>query len=353
MVRGRLIDEAESAVPEDVREWADQVHVHDWGEGPQAVVLRRVSPDPPVRKLLHFTLFALALLSATVAGGFLIGTDPLNTKFTQIGGTWVPTPTAFVWSEMMVGLPFSLAFIGILLGHELGHYFAARRHGISVSPPYFIPFPPYFSLVGTLGAFIRLRGPMVRRSVLFDVGVAGPVVSFLLSIPVLVIGLRMSQVIPTADADLYPFLIRFLGEPMRIGTSALLEIFTHLSLPALESGQTVVLHPVAFAGWLGLFVTALNLLPLGQLDGGHILYAIAGSRQRAFGIAFVVLMIPLGVVWWGWWLWGGIAILVSRGKVAHPPVLMDQMPVTRWRAVLGWTALVVFILTFSPAPLAL
>ena len=302
---------------------------------------------------LHFGLFLAALGSAIVAGGFLAGIDVLDTRFAQIGGTWFPVPTRFSVSELAVGLPFGLTFIGILLGHELGHYFTARRHGVPVSLPYFIPFPPYFSLVGTLGAFIRIRGLIPRRSVLFDIGIAGPAVSFFLSLPVLLIGLRLSEVLPGGDEGLYPFLVHFLTEPVWIGSSALLQLSAVLTVPGFESGSAVLLHPLAFAGWLGIFVTALNLLPLGQLDGGHILYALAGSRQRMAARAFLLLMVPLGLVWWGWWLWGGVVLLLGRGSVAHPSVMSEEEPLGRGRTILAWASFALLLLTFSPAPLRL
>ena len=306
--------------------------------------------DHPV---LHLLLFAAALGSAIIAGGFLAGTDVLDTRFVQIGGSWFPVPTRVAFAELGVGLPFALAFIGILLGHELGHYLTARRNGVPVSLPYFIPFPPYFSLVGTLGAFIRIRGRIARRSVLFDIGVAGPVVSFLLSLPVLLVGLRLSEVVPGGDAGLYPFLVHFVTEPIEIGSSALLHAAAFFSVPGFEPGATVLLHPLAFAGWLGIFVTALNLLPLGQLDGGHILYALTGPGQRKIGMVFLLLLLPLGFVWWGWWLWGGVVLVLGRGKVAHPSVASEDAPLGRGRTILGWTSFALLLVCFSPAPLRL
>ncbi len=302
---------------------------------------------------LHLALFLAALGSAIVAGGFLAGIDVLETRFARIGGSWFPVPTRVRVAELAAGLPFGLTFVGILLGHELGHYFAARRHRVPVSLPYFIPFPPYFSLVGTLGAFIRIRGLIPKRSVLFDIGIWGPAVSFLLSLPVLLIGLRLSEVLPGGEGGLYPFLVHFLTEPVWIGSSALLQVSAALAVPGFESGYAVLLHPLAFAGWLGIFVTALNLLPLGQLDGGHILHALAGSRQRVVAQAFLLLMVPLGFVWWGWWLWGGVVLLIGRGRVAHPPVANEQEPLGRGRTILAWASFALLLLSFSPAPLRL
>lgn len=353
VVRGLIRRGVSTLEMERVSDWADQVQTLDREDGTEMVAVRRERPPPRDNLPLHVALFAAALVSAAVAGGFLAGTDPLGTRMTEIAGAWLPVPTEIRLGEMAVGLPFALAFIGILLGHEMGHYLAARRHRVSVSLPYFIPFPPYFAFVGTLGAFIRLRGPILRRSVLFDIGVAGPLASFLLSLPLLFIGLGLSSSVPTGDAGLYPFLVHFAGEPIRIGSNAIVQAAAALWVPGFEPGSAVVLHPLAFAGWLGIFVTALNLIPLGQLDGGHILYAAAGTAQRTLGRVFVLVLVVLGLVWWGWWLWAGIVLVLGRGRVAHPPVLVEEIPLGRGRGILGWTALALFVLSFSPAPLEL
>ena len=353
VVRGRFRPGVSEEDRQKIADWADQVHTRDTAEGTELVAVRRDGPPARDNLMLHLVLFVAALGSAVVAGGFLSGTDVLDTRFTQIGGVWLPVPTGFDVGEMAAGLAFGLTFIGILLGHEMGHYLTARRHGVPVSLPWFIPFPPYFSLVGTLGAFIRLKGPMMRRSVLFDIGIAGPLASFALSLPVLFLGLGLSEAMWTTDGGMYPFVIHFAGEPIRIGSNILLHFAAAAAVPGFEQGAVVLLHPLAFAGWLGIFVTALNLLPLGQLDGGHILYAVAGARQRAFTIAFIAVLVPLGFLWWGWWLWGGIALAVSRGRLAHPPVLVEDIPVGKGRLILGWVALALFALSFSPAPLEL
>ncbi|MDE2876704.1 MAG: site-2 protease family protein [Gemmatimonadota bacterium] len=353
VIRGRVGPGTSGEDMRKIADWADQVHTRRTDEGTELVAVRRDGPPHRDNLMLHLVLFVAALTSAVVAGGFLSGTDALDTRFTRIGGVWLPVPTGFDIGEMVAGLAFGLTFIGILLGHEMGHYLTARRHGVPVSLPWFIPFPPYFSLVGTLGAFIRLKGPMMQRSVLFDIGVAGPLASFALSLPVLFLGLGLSEVMWTTDGGAYPFVVHFAGEPIRIGSGILVHFAAAGLVPGFEEGSAVLLHPLAFAGWLGIFVTALNLLPLGQLDGGHILYAVAGSRQRAFTIAFIAVLVPLGLLWWGWWLWGAIALALSRGRLAHPPVLVEDIPVGKGRTVLGWVALALFVLSFSPAPLEL
>lgn len=348
----RVADPAGNVLSDRIASISREVKVS--GNSPSADQPVAAAPRAPGRSpVLHLVLFLAALLSAVVAGGFLAGIDVLETRFAEIGGGAFPVPTRIRWSEFGAGLTFGLAFIGILLAHELGHYHLARRHHVGVSLPYFIPFPPYFSLVGTLGAFIRLRGPIPSRTVLFDIGVAGPVASFVLSLPLLAVGLHLSEVVASQDSATYPFQVLFLGEPVRLGTSILLRFATWAAVPGLETGQAILLHPLAFAGWLGIFVTALNLIPLGQLDGGHILYALAGPRQRSLAMVFILLLIPLGFVWWGWWLWAGVALGVGRGRVAHPPVQQEEVGLGTGRTVLGWAALAVFILSFSPAPLRL
>lgn len=353
VIRGRFRSGVSEEDMNKVADWADEVHTRSSGDVTEVVAIRRDGPPHRDNIALHLLLFVVALGSAVVAGGFLAGTDVLDTRFAQIGGIWLPVPTGFELGGMVAGLAFGLTFIGILLGHEMGHYLTARRQGVPASLPWFIPFPPYFSIVGTLGAFIRLRGPMMRRSVLFDIGIAGPLASFALSLPVLVVGLGMSEVMWTTDGGRYPFVVFFAGEPIRVGTNILVHTLASAAVPGFTEGSAVLLHPLAFAGWLGIFVTALNLLPLGQLDGGHILYAVAGSRQRALTIAFIAVLVPLGFLWWGWWLWGGIALSLSRGRLAHPPVLVEDIPVGTGRLVLGWVALALFVLSFSPAPLEL
>ncbi|MBI4520545.1 MAG: site-2 protease family protein [Gemmatimonadetes bacterium] len=283
------------------------------------------------------------------AGSLLAGVDPLRGVALELGPIWLPVPTGVDWSALLRGAPFALPLMTILLGHELGHYVIARRLHLRVTLPYFIPFPPYFSIVGTLGAFIRLRSPLMHRRMLFDVAIGGPLVSFLLSIPALVIGLRWSTLAPGAGDAVTPFVVPFAGEAIWIGNSLALAWLADLIVGEAGSGW-IVLHPVAFAAWLGLFVTALNLLPFGQLDGGHILYALVGRRQRVLALALLGVLFPLGWLWWGWWLWLGVAIVIGRGRLGHPPVLQEGEELPRGRRVLGWAAVVVFLLIFAPVP---
>jgi membrane-associated protease RseP (regulator of RpoE activity) len=249
------------------------------------------------------------------------------------------------------GAPFAVPFLGILLAHEMGHYVLARRHRVPVSLPYFIPFPAYYSIVGSLGAFIRIRGPMVRRSILLDVGAAGPVASFLLSLPLVAFGLHLSRTAPGTANLVTPYAVRFAGEIIWIGNGAAFHALASILVPGAVGAQPILLHPVALAGWLGLFVTALNLLPTGQLDGGHVLYALRPDQQRRVGRLFLLSLLPLGLLWWGWWPWAAIAFLVNRGRIAHPPVLQNGAPLDRRRTAVGIFCVIIFFLTFVPVPL--
>jgi membrane-associated protease RseP (regulator of RpoE activity) len=219
---------------------------------------------------------------------------------------------------------------------------------MNVSPPYFIPAPNWINLIGTFGAFIRLRSPMINRIMLLDVGAGGPLASFLLSIPVLVLGLTWSTPLPidplAAPAHLA---VLFGGAPLWLGDSVLVRLLAWSM--GMGSGAWL-LHPFALAGWLGLFVTALNLFPLAQLDGGHILYALLGPVQKRVGVAFLFLLVVLGWWWWGWWFWALVILLLGRGSIGHPAVLDARQPVTGARRWVGWGCIAIFLLTFLWRP---
>ncbi len=265
-------------------------------------------------------------------------------------GWWLPIPVGLDLSALAVGLPFGMTLVGILAVHEAGHYFAARRYRITVTPPYFIPFPPYISVIGTLGAFIRLRSPVLSRRHLLDVGVAGPLMSFFASLPVLWWGLLHSRVLSTPFDPPSLYLVRFASERFWLGGSPIVVAMTRLLVGMPPAGHTIELHPVAFAGWLGLFVTALNLLPISQLDGGHILYALLGPRQKVLAWAFFLALIPLGFLWAGWWVWAALVFLVGRGRIQHPPLFDAAETLNRERIYVGLASAVIFLLCFVPMP---
>lgn len=357
VVRARLRPGVIGTDPEvraALKAWGGQAWVDDAPFQPEIVLVRPVAAAPD-RWALYVGMFLLTLLTTMAAGAFHQDLDPVGTRFLSLGGLALPYPTRIDLRTLWIGASFALPFLAILFCHEAGHYVAARKHRIPVTPPFFIPFPPWFSIVGTLGAFIRIKGPTVRRTELLDVAVAGPLASFLLSIPALLIGLSLSRMsaVPAADVAA-PFMVGFAGSTIRLGDGVLLHACGSLMFGESFGSAPIFLHPLAFAGWLGLFVTALNLMPLGQLDGGHILYGLFRHPGQEWAArAFLLVLIPLGWFWWGWWLWGIGALAVNRGRLRHPPVLLPNVPLPRGRRLLGWFAILIFFLTFVPMPLAL
>jgi len=276
----------------------------------------------------HFALFFLTLITTTAAGALHAGVD------------LVKEPNRFA-----VGLPYSFGLMLILGAHELGHYLTAKRHGIRVTPPYFIPVP--FGL-GTFGAFIKLKSLAPDRRAAFDVAVAGPLAGLFFAIPALIIGLRYSHVIGvTAAPDI-------LHTGVQIGSSFLLAILTKFALGASAiGGQQLVLHPLAFAGWLGLVVTALNLLPIGQLDGGHIAHAMFGARRgHAIGVGALVTLFALALfVWPGLLIWAWIVWFIAGTRDVPP--LDDVSLLDQRRRALGWFAFLILAGILVPVPHAL
>ena len=218
-------------------------------------------------------------------------------------------------AALVEGVPFSAALLLILGAHESSHYLLSRRHGVRASLPLFIPAP---TLAGTFGAVIRIESPIPDRRSLLEIGLAGPLAGFLVALPLAVAGLRLSHVAVRATA---PRPGR--GEGLGLGASLVFSLLERVVLGPLPEQASLVLHPVAFAAWIGFFVTAINLLPVGQLDGGHVLYALAGRRQEGISRAAVLALAPLGFLWWGWFLWGGMLLLLG---LRHPPVLAEDSP---------------------------
>jgi membrane-associated protease RseP (regulator of RpoE activity) len=252
-----------------------------------------------------------------------------------------PGVASAVWGnpEMLrIGLSFSIPALFILLCHELGHYIACRIYGIPCTLPFFLPVPINF---GTFGAFIRIKAPIQSKRQLFDVGVAGPIAGFVALIPFLLYGIAQSRPVPgstgTGTMDL-----------LLPGHCLAMELATRLFHGPLAEGMILNLHPTAFAAWLGLFATSLNLLPLGQLDGGHILYAATGRLQRRLALPFWLALALLGVYWRGWLLWCVIVLVIG---LRHPPVYDESLPLDRKRQALAWVALVIFVLSFMPVPI--
>ncbi|MBI2360763.1 MAG: site-2 protease family protein [Deltaproteobacteria bacterium] len=275
---------------------------------------------PRKRRLgLHLFLFVFTFATTTAAGALQNGVNPL----------------ANPWG-LTAGLPFAATLMMILLVHEMGHYLMSRYHGVHASLPYFIPAP---SFIGTFGAFIRMDSPPQDRRSLFDVGAAGPLAGLLLAIPAVVVGLQLSTVAPGESAT----------GGIALGSSLLLRFLSQMTLGILPEEANVVLHPIAFAGWIGLFVTALNLLPVGQLDGGHVVYALFGPKHLWISRAALGAILALGILrWWdGWLVWGVLLLFMG---VRHPSPLDPYTPLDLKRQILGWLTLVVLGITFTPVP---
>lgn len=279
---------------------------------------QRASRQLGALRPIHVILFFSTLLTTTLAGSFQAGVNP------------------FADPRLLVrGLPFSMTLMGILLVHEMGHFVVSRLHGVDATPPFFIPGPPF--LIGTFGAFIRMRTP-TNRPALFDVGAAGPWAGFLVAIPAVLYGLAHSEVRPlTPDAS-----------GVVLGDSLIFGWLARLALGVSPADVTIILHPVALAGWFGLFVTFLNLLPVGQLDGGHVVYALLGRAHRWVARAAVVTILVLATRGWaGWVLW---AVLIAFIGFDHPPTI-DDRPLDLRRQVAAWLTIALFIGTFMAVPI--
>jgi hypothetical protein len=276
----------------------------------------------------------------------LFGATILTTLYVGAGMAQARPPDDLWWPlfHFWEGWPFSLSLLSILLAHEFGHYFTGRYYRVPVSLPYFIPVPlPEFlgNVLGTMGAWIRMKAPVTNRRVMLDIGAAGPIAGFVVAIPVLILGLSLSQIEPLPLDKAYSMegnsLIYLLVKYAIFGRW----------LPS--GGVDVFIHPVAFAGWVGLLVTSLNLLPVGQLDGGHVLYSLLGDRAQRFTWPIILVLVLLGLVAWpGWFVWAFLVFLFGQG---HPGPLDGITRLDMRRKVVAVAVLLVFVLTFTPVPL--
>ena len=299
------------------------------------------------RKLfLHILLFAITFLSTFLAGAMQAGVNILEEP-----------------EKIYKGFPFALTLMSILLAHELSHYFASRKHRVNATLPYFIPAP---TIIGTFGAFIKMKSPIATRKSLIDIGASGPIAGFIVSVIATVIGLSMSEVVPVPRTE----------SGLNLGDSILFSFLSNIILGIVPTNHDILLSPVAFAGWIGFFVTSLNLIPIGQLDGGHVAYALFGEKihKKTSFIIFVALLF-MGVTkifvagdffhgmlnsyidirnyaekyfWEGWAIWAIILMLIIGLK--HPPILYSEVTLDGKRRFLGWLAFGIFILTFIPVP---
>ena len=266
---------------------------------------------------LNLILFLLTIVSTLFAGALMEGVNPLKNP-----------------ALIARGIPFSITLMLILGVHELGHYIFARKHHVDATLPYFIPAP---TIIGTFGAFIKMRSPVRNRRALVEIGAAGPIAGFFVVLPALFIGLSLSQVVPSS------------GEAgIQLGESIMMKIATWIVHPGLGEEMDVMLHPVAFAAWIGMLVTMLNLLPIGQLDGGHIAFALLGrwSIRVAWGALGAILILSIFSL--NWLVWALLVFFLI--KVKHPPIYPDLSPLSKREIYIGIAALVIFILTFVPVP---
>lgn len=326
--------------------WPGTYYWSDEPDGRHLVLTRATRPRPRERWLLHGALFITTLYTVTFAGAVLAGRLPYSGVLTFFTSGHPGYP-AFVaaWSG---GLAFSVPLLAILLCHELGHFGAARRYLLDVSPPYFIPVPLLPSFIGTMGAFIRLRTILTDRRQLFDVGVAGPIAGFVVALPALAAGVALSHPIASPHEGWTGMIVYFGADPyIPLGDSLITWTVRRL---VLGDAPAIWVHPLAFAGWVGMFITMLNLLPISQLDGGHLLYAVLPRWHYRVAQIIWVAITALGYLWPPWLFWAVVVLLLSRGRLGHPPVLDAYRPLPRSRHWLAWAAVVLFVITFTPVP---
>jgi membrane-associated protease RseP (regulator of RpoE activity) len=300
-------------------------------------------PEPPLpvaytsppkfrdRRWLHFTLFVLTLASTTLTGAdFYLG------YVSDFGRQPVTISTALIAH----GLWYSATILLILGAHELGHYLACRYYQVDASLPFFIPMP--IVLTGTLGAFIRIREPIPTKRMLFDIGIAGPLAGFAFALPALFVGVALSPVVRVPE-NLAGF---HLGEPL------LFQAATWMTWGSIPDGYSVNLHPMAFAAWFGLLATALNLFPIGQLDGGHISYAVLGRRSTTVTLAAIGGAVGLTFFSLSWLVWTLVLVAMTLAMgPRHPRTLDEDIPLDRTRIWMALLALLVLVLCFTPNPI--
>jgi Zn-dependent protease len=283
----------------------------------------------------------ILLFGVTVISTFIVGFSwSASYKYadTLFGNSRIATDPAVLLDPEIIALSlvYAVVLLGILLGHELGHFLTCRYYNIDATLPYFIPAP---TLIGTLGAFIKIRSPITKKQQLFDIGIAGPLTGFILSLPAIIYGLSLSKVVPSLPQD--GTLV--FGEPL------LLKIVGSFIFKGIPEGFDVVPHPVAFAGWVGVLVTALNLFPVGQLDGGHVVYALLGQKSRKIAPFFIGVFLFMGIFFWiGWFVW--VLLLFFLG-LKHPHITDEDKPLSPRRRFMGYLMLIIFILSFIPDPI--
>jgi membrane-associated protease RseP (regulator of RpoE activity) len=279
-----------------------------------------IQPQEKPSCRIHLILFVATVFTTLLAGALMEGADPLHNP-----------------ASITKGIPFSFTLMAILLTHEMGHYLTAKNYGVPATLPYFIPAPPIPFLIGTFGAFIRMRSPILTKRAILEIGASGPIAGFVVAIVAVIIGLNQSQVVTEISSSV----------TLKLGAPLIFEFLNSLLIDVPE-GSDVLLHPVAFAGWIGLFVTALNLIPIGQLDGGHVVYALLGKKHKMVSIGMIGVLLVMGFIGWpGWYLW---AFLTAILGVKHPPMVDPETSLSSRQKFIGWFSLAIFVLCFTPNP---
>lgn len=268
---------------------------------------------------IHLFLFLLTFITTLWAGALQNNVDIL----TEPGKIWV-------------GLPFAIPLLIILLAHEMGHYILSLRHNIRSTLPYFIPFP---NIIGTMGAVIKMKSAIPDRKALMDVGMAGPLAGAILAIPTIIIGLKLSSIVTVTSTEM--------AGGINLGESLMFKMLTWMVHGHLPAKAQVMIHPMAFAGWVGLLVTFMNLFPASQLDGGHISYALFGRKHRTIGKITCLVFAIMGIFYWPWYIWMIFVFFIGLG---HPPPMNETEPLDRKRRILGFVCFALFILTCTPRP---
>jgi membrane-associated protease RseP (regulator of RpoE activity) len=319
---------------------APEVYVPSEIYAPDAPHVDYYAPPRP-RYWLHLLLLLLTFFTTMVVGAHIEWNFLHGWPAFTMDDSIFPVVWALQGRHLLLGIPFSLTLMLILLAHEMGHYLYCLKYRVSATLPYFIPFPTLF---GTMGAFIRIRSPLRLRNILFDIGIAGPIAGFLVALPVLIFSLGLSRVVPlgAAPADIQ------LGYPqVFVLVQNFLVATGHAGIAGVPLAR-LYLHPVAIAAWVGMFATSLNLLPGGQLDGGHIIFALSPRWHKKISNATILALIPLAFFFWtGWLIW---AVLLRLSGMRHPGVA-EWPEITRGRRWLALAALLMLVLTFVPAPI--
>jgi len=335
----------EDSLP-DIRRWFEKrpgTLLAERANG-RIVLTYQLTVEKRVNLALHLGLVAGAVITLLVAGAFPpdVGIRPLDGYRSLFAGIVAflrgndAALVEFLRRVLTDGVPFCFGMLAILAAHEGGHYVASRRYGMSCSLPYFIPSPMW---PGTFGAVIRLRTPMLHRRALIDVGAAGPLAGIAATVPILLYGIHTSKLVPAGTSGI------------AVGSPILMDVLIKLVHGTIPPGFALDLSPLAVAGWFGLLITSLNLLPVGQLDGGHVLYALVGRAQGCVGWAFVALVSYLALfVWPGWIVW--LMLMLFLIRVKHPRLVDEEIELSPGRVVIGVVCIVVFLLSFMPLPIA-